>query len=244
MVSSAILHPPFRLSASPHIRLSSTMPHITAIQVGRPRTYTVDSAGNPLEEPWTTAIQKTAVEGPVHAGTLGLDGDGVFDTSCHGGPWQAILMYCAEHYPRWNAELGRSDLGPGMFGENLTVSGMDEATACVGDRLRMGEVEVEVTIPRGPCNTLAQWLGEKEIIRLVLANHRSGWYLKVLTEGALEAGMEVELLERPNPAWTIARAAEAHTHRRARPDEARALAALPGLDPRLAATLREAANAA
>lgn len=220
------------------------MPQITSIQVGTPRTYQAHPAGTPLERPWTTAIEKTPVTGPIWAGALGLTGDGVHDTSCHGGPWQAILMCSAEHYPLWNAELGRGDMGPGMFGENLTVSGLDETTVCIGDRLRMGDVEVEVTIPRGPCNTLAQWLGEKEIIRLVLANHRSGWYLKVLTEGYLESGMDVEVLERPNPEWSIARAADTHTHRRARPDDARALAAVPGLDPRLSETLLEAANAA
>lgn len=220
------------------------MPHITSIQVGSPRTYLAHPAGNPLERPWTTAIEKTRVTGPVWAGALGLTGDGVYDTSCHGGPWQAILMYSAEHYPKWNAELGRSDMGPGMFGENLTVTGLDEATVCIGDRLRMGEVEVEVTIPRGPCNTLAQWLGEKEIIRLVLDNHRSGWYLKVLVEGDVDEGMDVVLLDRPNPGWTIARATDAKTHRRARQDEARALAAIAGLDPRLRKTLLEAANAA
>ncbi|MFN2317329.1 MAG: MOSC domain-containing protein [Gemmatimonadales bacterium] len=220
------------------------MSKIIALQTGTSQTYTVDGAGNPLERPWATAIQKRPVAGPVRAGPLGLAGDGVHDTNCHGGPWQAILMYCAEHYPKWNRELGRSDMGPGMFGENLTVTGMDEDTACIGDRLRMGQVDVEVTIPRGPCNTLARWLGVKEIIRLVLDNHRSGWYLKVLVEGDVEAGMEVTLLERPNPAWTIARAADAHTHRRARPDEARALAAIPGLDPRLHKTLLEAADAA
>lgn len=220
------------------------MPQITSIQVGTPRTYSVHPAGNPLECPWTTAIEKTRVTGPVWAGALGLTGDGVHDTSCHGGPWQAILMYSAEHYPKWNVELGRSDMGPGMFGENLTVTGLDESTVCVGDRLRIGEVDVEVTIPRGPCNTLAQWLGEKDIIRLVLGNHRSGWYLKVLSEGYLELRMEVQVLERPNPEWTIARTAATHTHRRARPDEARALAAVAGLDPRLSETLLEAANAA
>lgn len=220
------------------------MPQIISVQVGTPRTYREHPSGNPLERPWTTAIEKTRVTGPVWAGALGLVGDGVQDTSCHGGPWQAILMYSAEHYPKWNAELGRSDMGPGMFGENLTVTGLDEAIVCIGDRLRMGDVEVEVTIPRGPCNTLAQWLGEKEIIRLVLANHRSGWYLKILTEGYLESGMEVEMLERRHPEWSIARAADTHTHRRARPDDARALAAIPGLDPRLSQTLLEAANAA
>lgn len=220
------------------------MPKIISIQTGTSQTYLVDGAGKPLRDPWTTAIQKTAVTGPVHAGAFGLNGDGVHDTSCHGGRWQAILMYSAEHYPKWNRELGRNDLGPGMFGENLTVTGMDEHSVCIGDRLRMGEVEVEVTIPRGPCNTLARWLGVREIIRLVLDNHRSGWYLKVLVEGNLETGMDVALLDRPNPDWTIARAADAHTHRRARPDEARALAAIAGLDPRLCKTLLEAANAA
>lgn len=219
------------------------MPTITSIQVGTPRTHAQDGAGNPLRQPWTTAIFKAPVSGPIWAGALGLTGDGVCDTSCHGGPWRALLMYGADHYPRWQRELGRPDIGPGAFGENLTTAGLDESVVCLGDVLAIGDVRVEVTSPRGPCHTLARRLGLSEIIRMVLDNQRSGWYLRVLQEGWLEPGMEVSLVERQHPNWTIARAADAHRHRRARPDAAAALAALPGLMPEWRDQLLEAVHA-
>jgi MOSC domain-containing protein YiiM len=152
-------------------------------------------------------------------------------------------MYSQEHYPRWHQDLGRPDLGPGVFGENLTVSGLDEASTCIGDVLTIGAVRLEVTTPRGPCTTLARRLGVPEIIRLVLGNHRSGWYLKVLTEGLLEAGMAVSLIHRPHPEWSVVRAADAHLHRRAVPAEARLLAQLPGLMPEWREELLEVTNA-
>lgn len=33
---------------------------------------------------------------------------------------------------------------------------------------------------------------------------RTGWYYRVLQEGAVEAGLNLQLLERPLPKWTIA----------------------------------------
>jgi MOSC domain-containing protein YiiM len=218
--------------------------HLISIQVGTPTTHEFDRDGQPLRQPWTTAIFKDPVAGPIWAGGLGLSGDRVHDTSCHGGPWRALLMYSQEHYPRWHRDLGRTDLGPGGFGENLTVSGLEEASTCIGDVLAIGEVRLEVTSPRGPCTTLARRLGVPEIIRLVLGNHRSGWYLKVLKEGWLEAGTELTLIHRPHPEWSVVRAADAHVHRRAAPTEARLLAQVPGLMPEWRDKLLEAANAA
>ena len=47
------------------------------------------------------------------------------------------------------------------------------------------------------------------MIAIVRRNGRSGWYLRVLGEGAVEAGQEVRLVEHPNPEWTVRRAAHA-----------------------------------
>src|SRR5512139_209694 len=126
---------------------------IESIQVGQPKAM---PAGVPGVEPQprllTTAIWKEPVAGPVMVGLDGVQGDAQADRKHHGGPWRAVLMYPAEHYPRWQAEWGRSDLGPGAFGENLTVSGLDEFTACLGDRYRIGAPVLEVTSPRTPCH--------------------------------------------------------------------------------------------
>jgi MOSC domain-containing protein YiiM len=138
-------------------------------------------------------------------------------------------MYSAAHYPKWRAEWGRKDLGPGGFGENLTVSGLDEDIACLGDIYRIGDVKVEVSSPRSPCQTLARRHGIPDLVRVITQNHRSGWYLRVLQEGWLEAGMPIALLDRPFPQWTIRRAATVQRLRLDRPDEARLLAACPAL---------------
>lgn len=201
---------------------------LVSIQVGTPRTVGVPGAEDRMEREFTSAIWKSPVAGPVHAGSLGLAGDAVHDTGCHGGPDQAVLMYAARHYPRWEAELGRR-MEPGAFGENLLVDGLDEDTVCIGDLYRIGPVRLQVTHPRQPCSTLARRHQIPDMIAIVRRNARSGWYLRIPDEGAIEAGQEVLLLDRPNPGWTIRRAARAMLERQRNPAEAAALARCRGL---------------
>ncbi|HEV8357285.1 MAG TPA: MOSC domain-containing protein [Gemmatimonadales bacterium] len=202
---------------------------LESVQVGQPRTYGTPGAEDPLERPWTSAIRKEPVDGPVWAGREGLSGDHQYDRTGHGGPERALLMYSADHYPLWRGEWGRKDVGPGGFGENLTVSGLSEDTACVGDVFRIGAVRIEVSSPRGPCSNLARRHGIPDLVRTVMENHRSGWYLRVLHEGWLEAGAEVVLADRPFPQWTIRRVADIKRHRADRREEAELLAACPAL---------------
>lgn len=142
--------------------------HLLSIQVGKPARYESDAG------PWRTAIFKHQVAEPVRVHALGLEGDAVADTRHHGGPHQALLMYSADHYPRWQAEWGGELLPGGAFGENLTVVGIDESTACVGDRYEIGDVLLEVTKPRSPCTTLAWRHGRLDLVQIVERNHRSG----------------------------------------------------------------------
>jgi len=202
---------------------------LTSIQIGQTRSFGTPGALNPLERPWTSAIRKEPVEGQVWAGREGLSGDQQYDRIGHGGPDRALLMYCAEHYPRWRQEWTRRDVAPGGFGENLTVSGLNEDSACIGDVFRIGEVRVEVSSPRSPCNNLSRRHGIPDLVKTIVQNHRSGWYLRVLQEGWLEAGMTVELADRPFPQWTIRRAANVKRSLADVPEEARLLAACPAL---------------
>jgi len=205
------------------------MMRLESVQVGQTRTYGTPGATNPLERPWTSAIRKEPVPGPVWAGREGLSGDQQYDRKGHGGPDQALLMYSADHYPAWREEWGRKDVGPGGFGENLTVSGLNEDTACIGDIYRIGEVRVEVSSPRSPCQTLARRHRIPELVKIITQNHRSGWYLRVLQEGWVEAGVPMVLVDRPYPQWTIRRAATVNWMRMDLPEEARLLAACPAL---------------
>jgi len=131
-----------------------------------------------------------------------LDGDRQGDLRVHGGPNQAALMYSAGNYAKWQAE--GFDFEPGSFGENLTVSGLDETTVRLGDIYRIGPAVVQVTKARGPCYKLQYRTGVPDLIKRVLANGRSGWYVRVLEEGAVAAGQEIVLLHRPSAGESLA----------------------------------------
>src|SRR5947207_6639611 len=117
----------------------------------------------------TTGIDKRPVDGPVEVraprprgiGGSGLVGDHICDRRHHGGGDQALYACGREDLDWWAAELGRP-LRSGMFGENLTTTGVDITAAVIGERWRLGDtVVVEVSVPRIPCRTFAGWLGER-----------------------------------------------------------------------------------
>jgi MOSC domain-containing protein YiiM len=171
-----------------------------------PASYGSEDAADSHGLPWTTGFFKTVVEGPVFAGTTDLAGDGQADLENHGGVDKAVLAYSADHYPKWRNELGLPGMPHGAFGENLTIVGLSEQSVCIGDIFRIGTVTFEVSQPRQPCWKLARRWRMHELTGLVVRTGRSGWYFRVVEEGWLEARLPVELIERPNPEWPVARA--------------------------------------
>lgn len=172
---------------------------LLAIHVGTPRIHLSDRGT------WRSAIVKDPVSGPVRLEPLGLEGDAVADTKNHGGLDNAVLIYGAGNYDLWRQD-GR-DYPFSGFGENFVVSGMDETTVCVGDTFAIGdEVRVQVTQARVPCENLNLRWNDPNLMREVLRTLRSGWYIRVLKTGTVEAGMTVNLVERPHPDWPLVRA--------------------------------------
>lgn len=202
---------------------------ILSLQIGSPRTAGVPGSTDPMERVFTSAIWKEPVQGRVWAGVLGLVGDTVANRKVHGGLDQALLGYAARHYAKWREEWKKDDVGPGAFGENLTLTDLTEDSVCVGDVFRFGEVVVEVTKPREPCSTLARRHQRPDMIKLVQRTGRGGWYLRVKREGWLETGMLGALEDRPFPQWTVRRTATVMEERKTRRDEAALLAACPAL---------------
>jgi MOSC domain-containing protein YiiM len=187
------------------------MPTILSIQVSRVRTLGTPGAADPMDRVWSTGFFKDPVSGTVRVTRSGVVGDEQADRTVHGGPDKAVLAYSADHYPGWRTELV-IDLPFGAFGENLTVGGLTEAGVCVGDVWRAGAVVFEVSQPRQPCWKLARRWRVKSLPATVVATGRTGWYLRVLTEGELAAGTEMTLEQRPNPAWTVSRANDVMYH--------------------------------
>jgi MOSC domain-containing protein YiiM len=135
-----------------------------------------------------TGIFKKSTEGPINVKWLGLEGDQQANKKLHGGIDKAICVYPSEYYELWKEELGKPDLSFGDFGENLTTFGLLEDDIYLGDRLRIGSVEVVVTQPREPCITLNVRLGRKDLSALIRKSGRSGFYFSVEKEGILKNG--------------------------------------------------------
>lgn len=150
-----------------------------------------------------SAIGKAPVAGRVRVEGVNLAGDDQADRSVHGGPDKAVYAYASEDAAWWAAELGR-EVAPGMFGENLTLEGVDVSGAVIGERWRAGTVELEVSQPRLPCAKLGLRFGDLGMVRRFGGASRPGAYLRIVSEGELGAGDEVDVLSRPEHAVTVA----------------------------------------
>ena len=205
-----------------------TQPTVVSIQVGQPRELRDGSRAYP------TAIFKEAAAAPVWVGRLHLEGDAQADLKHHGGPDRAVLGYSVEHFARWRAEHATFDFPNGCFGENFSITGLDETTVCVGDVWQVGEVTLEVTYPRVPCYKLNGRTGIPTLLNETIATGRIGWFHRVLEEGRVAPGAVLTLQARPYPEWTIARAYDVfktlqNPRVQAPLDDAKALATLPPL---------------
>lgn len=163
---------------------------IISVNVGLPRLVLRNG------EPVSTGIFKEPVAGRVRMRTLNLDGDRQADLSVHGGPEKAVYVYPSEHYDFWKRELPEMDLPWGVFGENLTTTGLFETEVNIGDKFRVGTAGVMVTQPRMPCYKLGIRFGRADIIKRFLLSERSGFYLSVLKEGEVGAGDGFQLIEK------------------------------------------------
>jgi len=170
---------------------------VVSVNVSLP--HTVAGPSGPVE----TGIFKTPVEGRVTVRTLNLDGDGQADLRFHGGADKAVYAYPVEHYAYWKTELQREAMPHGLFGENLTVEGALESEVCVGDTFRAGTALVQITQPRVPCFKLGIKMGDAAFVKRFLRSRRSGFYLRVVEEGAVAAGDAFDRVARDPAGLTV-----------------------------------------
>jgi len=163
---------------------------LTSVNVALPEP--VDFQGTTVE----TAIRERAVTDAVDCGPLGLEGDGVGDPSAHGGADKAVYAYSLADVAHWRTTLERPDLGPGTFGENLTLEDLPDDRVALGDVLRVGSARLQVTQPRQPCRTLALRLGLPRFPKQFTRSGRTGFYLRVVEPGRIAPGDTVACVER------------------------------------------------
>jgi ferredoxin-NADP reductase/MOSC domain-containing protein YiiM len=151
-----------------------------------------------------TGVWKQPVSGRRMVRQLNVDGDGQGDLNGHGGEQRAVLVYQLDSYRHWQQHFGWDDYSYGQFGENLTVDGMPDDQVCIGDRYRIGEAEFEVTQPRVTCYRVGLRLGQPQMAALLVSHHRPGFYMRVITEGHIQAGDQIMKTQAARPELSVA----------------------------------------
>ncbi|WP_117192907.1 MOSC domain-containing protein [Rhizobium terrae] len=152
---------------------------LVAICLGRPEKLPGKS--------FKTGIYKAPVNSAVMLDHLGLVGDAVCNTRHHGGEDQAVLLEGSLTLDWWAAELGHP-LTPGTFGENLIIEGLDNRDVGAGDRFHIGDVVLEASCARSPCNTLAVRMGDPKFLKAYTKAGRPGIYCRVIEPGMIGPG--------------------------------------------------------
>ena len=173
-----------------------TTPRVASLNVGGVRE--VEWNGRLV----TTGIWKHPVQGRVALRGVNFAGDDQADRRVHGGPDKAVYAYASEDYDLWRDAHG-VDVVPGLFGENLTVEGLDLAAAVAGERWRVGSTLLEVAQPRMPCFKLGLRMGDPLFPKRFQRVGRMGAYLRVIEEGDVGAGDPIAVTDRPAHGVTL-----------------------------------------
>jgi MOSC domain-containing protein YiiM len=164
-----------------------------------------------------TGIFKKPTTDQIEISKNGIVGDFIGDLNHHGGVDQAIYIYTRPDLDWWNGELNTT-LARGTFGENILLSELTSATMCLGDKFCSSGVVLEITSYRMPCATLAARMNDKYFVKKFNAAMRHGAYCRVISDGKLSVGMEVQYVPFKGPRLTLHEMAANETLERASPE--------------------------
>ena len=143
----------------------------------------------------TTGIYKTPTQEPIYLGKSDVKGDEVTDRKYHGGEFKACYLFSEDHYAYWKNLYPNLDWNWGMFGENLTINGLDETKIMIGDVYKIGSALVQITEPREPCFKLGVKFGSQKVVKQFVNHGYPGTYVRVLEEGFVKTGDVFTLIE-------------------------------------------------
>lgn len=169
---------------------TQSMLKLVSINIARPQNISFEEG----KKKYRTGIFKKPVSKEIFLGENGFQGDGVGDTRFHGGKDLAVCGYFINHYKFWESELNR-ELRPGAFGENLSMTGIDETKINIGDQYSLGDAEIEVSQPRQPCHKLNKVFNLQAMACKVQTTGFTGCYFRVKKIGMVQPDSEIRKIK-------------------------------------------------
>ena len=170
---------------------------ITSTNIAKPTTIIWN------QQEVVTGIYKTPTTNPIYLGKDIVKDDEVTDRKHHGGEFKACYLFSEKHYAYWKKLYPKLDWNWGMFGENLTVSDLDETQIQIGNIYKIGEALVQVTQPREPCFKFGIKFGSQEVLKQFIEHGFPGTYVRVLEEGFVKIGDTFNLIKEAKNGLTI-----------------------------------------
>ena len=172
---------------------------VLSTNIGKPQL--IEWRGQQIE----TGIYKYPVNEPIFLGSEDVVADHVIDRRYHGGVDKACYLYSADHYSFWKNKYPEVDFNWGMFGENITMSGLNESQINIGDSFQLGEAVVQVSQPRQPCFKLGVRFNDQKVVSDFWELPYPGIYLRIIKQGNVKNGDEMILLDRNIESLTVSR---------------------------------------
>lgn len=170
---------------------------VIATNIGKPTTI----LWNGKEE--QTGIFKHPTNEALFLGTTDVLKDTVIDRKHHAGINKASYLFSGDQYPYWKKLYPKLNWDWGMFGENLTIQGLNETIIRIGDVYEIGTALVQVSQPREPCYKLGVRFGTQKILKQFIDKGFPGTYVRILKEGAVRKGDELLLIEQSKNKLTV-----------------------------------------
>ena len=149
-----------------------------------------------------TGIFKTPTQEPIFLGKTDVDKDTVVDRKYHGGLDKACYLFSSDEYAYWKKLYPNLDWDWGMFGENLTIAGLEESQIRIGDIYKLGDALVQISQPREPCYKLGIRFKTQNIIRQFIDRSHPGTYVRILEEGLVSQGDSMVLVKQSENSLT------------------------------------------
>ncbi|MBT8305740.1 MAG: MOSC domain-containing protein [Maribacter sp.] len=164
--------------------------------------------GNPTTITWKGKVEQTGIfkyptSEALFLGKTDVLKDTVIDRKNHAGTNKACYLFSADQYPYWKKLYTQLEWDWGMFGENLTIAGLNEDEIRIGDIYKIGGALVQISQPREPCYKLGVRFGTQEILKQFIDRAFPGTYVRILQEGEVKTTDELLLVERSKNTLTV-----------------------------------------